>query len=474
MELRDYQADSIDRVRHSLRTHDSVILQQPTGSGKTVIAAEMIKLARARGKSCMFVCDRTALIDQTSASFDAMDIDHGVIQANHERTNFSKPVQVASIQTLARRKACYADLIIVDEAHTLYKTQVDMLAKFTSKFVGLTATPYTKGLGLHWQDLIIGATTQELIDLGYLSDFIVYAPPPPDLSGIRTVAGDFNQQQLGGRVNQVEPVGDIVRTWQKHGENNQTICFAVNIEHSKHIVGQFNRAGVSAIHIDAYDDPAERRKAIHSYRNHDVKIISCVDILTKGFDEPHTGTLIMGRPTKSIIVHLQQIGRVLRIADGKGDAIILDHGANVERHGFPTSEGLPTQLDKTARGEQITKPEVEKKPKACPSCQLVKPVGVHICPACGFKPERFNTVEAEDGKLVRLKKNHSIGQRQVFYSGLLGYANSKGYSQGWAAHAYKDKYGTWPNDLSRIVGAPTAAARNWVRHMNIRKRYSKH
>jgi DNA repair protein RadD len=473
MELRDYQAESIERVRQSLRTHDSVILQQPTGSGKTVIAGEIIKKVVEAGKTCMFVADRTTLIDQTSASFDDFGIDHGVIQRDHWRTNYHKPVQVASIQTLARRKPHHADIIIVDEAHTLYKKQVEMLSKYNSKFIGLTATPYTKGLGLHWQDLIVGATTQELIDKGYLSDFVVYAPPPVDLSGIRTVGGDYNQKQLGARVNQTEPIGDIVATWKKYGMGNQTICFGVNVEHSKHIVEQFNAAGVSALHIDAYDDPSDRRRAIMAYKNQDIKVISCVDILTKGFDEPHTGTLIMARPTKSLIVHLQQIGRVLRVAEGKGEAIILDHGANVERHGFPTDESLPVKLDVTPKGQRQETQKKEKLPKACPSCSFVKPAGVHACPKCGFEPKRVNHVEAEDGKLVKLKKNHSISQRQNFYSGLLGYAEDKGYSQGWAAHAYRDKYDTWPNDLQRVATEPTASAINWVKHMNIRKRYSK-
>ena len=470
MEDRAYQEESINNTRRALRQHDKVILQLPTGSGKTYVASEIVKKARKKRKRVSFICDRLTLIDQTSQEFYKFGIDHGVIQGDHPLTDYSKPVQLCSIQTLARRGFPPSDIVIVDEAHTMYKAQLDMLAKWNSKFIGLTATPYSKGLGLHWEHLIVGATTRQLIDAGYLSDFIVYAPPPPDLTGVGVQRGDYVQSQLASRMNQVEPVGDIVQTWFKHGENNQTICFAVNVEHSKHIVSEFNKAGVPAVHVDAYDDPSDRRRAIRDYKDQKVKLISCVDILTKGFDEPHTGTLIMGRPTRSLIVHLQQIGRVLRIAEGLGDAVILDHGANVERHGFPTDETLPVTLDRTPPSGKMKDREAERLPKHCPKCNFVKAAGQHECPMCGFKPERINTVTHEEGELVRVKgKIVPRETRQQFYSGLLGYAMNKGFSQGWAAHTYRDKYKEWPNDLQKRPMAPDADVRNYVTYMAIRR-----
>jgi DNA repair protein RadD len=471
--IRDYQKESIDRVRQSMRTNNRVILQLPTGAGKTFIASEIIHSAVAKGKTVSFVADRLNLIDQTSQSFYNFGIEHGIIQGDHWMTDYSKQVQVCSIQTLARRKfRHHSDLVIIDEAHTMYAKQLEMLDKWNSKFIGLTATPYSKGMGLHWDDLIVGATTKQLIDAGYLSDFEVYAPPPPDLSGVKTSRGDYVVTQLAERVNQSSPIGDVVSTWQRYGNNNQTICFAVNIEHSQHLVKRFNEAGVKAAHIDAYTDSAETRQVLEAYRQGAIKLVSCVDILTKGADFPMTGTLIMARPTKSLIVHIQQIGRALRIAPDKENAIILDHGANVERHGFPTDTVFPARLDTTPPKERMKDTTKERLPKACPSCSFVRPVGVHICPKCGFEPKRFNNTEHEAGELVKVK---SVGRavKQAFFSEMLGYAKLKGYSQGFAAHQYRDKFKEWPDGLERKVAEPSHIAKNWIKHQAIRRKYGR-
>jgi DNA repair protein RadD len=474
MQLRDYQEESINRTRQSLARNKRVILQLPTGAGKTVIAGSMIRSAVEKGKTVAFICDRLNLIDQTSASFHSQDIDHGVIQGDHWMTNYSKQVQVCSIQTLARRKfRHHADLVIIDEAHGMYKAILKMLATWNSHFVGLTATPYAKGMGLHWDDLIVGATTKQLIDKGYLSDFEVYAPPIPSLSGVSVSRGEYNTAQLASRLNQRKPVGDIVDTWHKYGENNQTICFAVNIEHSKHIVEQFRQSGVEAAHIDAYTDTADTRRVLKDYREGRIKLVSCVDILTKGADFPDTSTLIQGAAKKSLISHLQQVGRSLRIAPNKEKAIILDHGANVERHGFPTDASLPNRLDVTPPSGKVAERK-EPTPKACPRCQFVKEIGERLCPKCGFETQRFNTVEHEAGELVKIKGvKHTKEYQQEFFSGLLGYAKEKGFSQGWAAHSYKAKFKQWPNGLNRVVKEPDQAINNWVKHLNIKRRFNR-
>jgi superfamily II DNA or RNA helicase len=469
MTLRVYQQDTINALRERFRAGDRRIgIQLPTGAGKTHIAKAIIESAVSKGNRVVFIADRIDLIDQTSEVFDQHDIDHGVIQADHWRTNYAKPVQIASIQTLARRRWPDFHLAIVDEFHSMYKTQLHMMDKWNNlAYIGLSATPYTKGLGLYWQSLVVGATTKELITQGYLSDFVVYAPPPPDLKGIPLSGGDYNLKKLAERVNRDRPVGSVVDTWRRYGEDNPTICFGVNIEHSKHIASEFQKVGVNAVHIDAYTDKQERKNVLRKYKEGEIKLVSCVDILTKGFDAPETGTLIMARPTKSLIVHIQQIGRALRIAPNKSDAIILDHGGNVERHGFPTDETLPINLDTTRPGE---KKKAEAKPperKACPKCYTMKEPGVHACPSCGFAPQRQNKVEHEEGELVKITRA-SMADKQEWYSGFLGHAQAKGYSQGWAAHKFREKFGTWPRKLQKHPKPPSQDVQKYIKYLNIK------
>ena len=195
--------------------------------------------------------------------------------------------------------------------------------------------------------------------------------------------------------------------------------------------------------------------------------MSCVDVLTKGFDAPETNTLIMARPTKSLIVHIQQIGRALRVSEGKEDAVILDHGGNVERHGFPTDESLPVNLDRTEKGERKEQAKKEAKPKSCPKCHYVKPVGVHVCPKCGTVPKRKNEVEHEKGELVKITKA-SVADKQKWYSQLLSYAKEKGYAKGWVSHKYRAKFGVWPKGMSDTPQTVTGDVQKWITSQNIR------
>jgi DNA repair protein RadD len=467
--LRSYQKEAIDGLRKEIRNGKTRIgLLLPTGAGKTYIAKQIIDGALQKHKRIIFVADRIELIDQTSETLDAHGIDHGVMQADHWRTNYAKPVQVCSVQTLARRQWPDFDICIVDEFHSMYSAQLKMMAEQKHLiYIGLSATPYTKGLGNHWQSLVVGATTKDLIDQGYLSDFVVYAPPPPNLKGVPISGGDWSTKKLAERVDRTAPVGDVIRTWKRYGNNNRTICFAVNIEHSRHICQKFQDVGVNAVHIDAYTDKLERKNIIQKYKEGEIKILSCVDVLTKGFDDNMTNTLIMARPTKSLITHIQQIGRALRVSPEKEDAIILDHGGNVERHGFPTDESLPVTLCTKEKGEKKEQATPEKKPKSCPKCHFVKPVGVYACPKCGHEPSRVNTVEHEKGELVKITRA-SMADKQEWYSMLLGYAKNKQYAQGWASHKYREKYGVWPKGLNHIAKEPNKDVLGYITHLNIK------
>ena len=202
-ELRDYQDTAIFKLRQSLGAGKKrPVVQMPTGAGKTVVAAEIINMALAKGKKVMFCVSSLSLIDQTVERFRENGIyDVGVIQAMHELTNFYADVQVASVQTLMRRKIIQkVDLVIIDECHVQFKfyakwTQMDYWKDIP--FIGLTATPWAKSMGKLWDDLIVGTTMTDLIEQGHLSKFKVFAPSHPDLTGVKTVAGDYDIGQLG-------------------------------------------------------------------------------------------------------------------------------------------------------------------------------------------------------------------------------------------------------------------------------------
>ena len=242
MELRDYQKLTIEKLRQSLSSGKRrPVVQAPTGAGKTVIAAEIVNMARNRGKKVIFTVPFLSLINQTVDRFVQNGIfDVGVMQGQHELTDSSQPVQVCSVQTLARRKIPKADLVIVDEAHISFKLYDQWMNDpdwADVPFVGLTATPWTKGMGAEgrWDDLIVCTTTAQLIEQGTLSDFKVYAPAHPDLSGVQIQAGDYKLDQLATAMDKATLVADIVRTWMDKADNRPTVAFCVNRIHAKHI-----------------------------------------------------------------------------------------------------------------------------------------------------------------------------------------------------------------------------------------------
>ena len=224
------------------------MLQMPTGAGKTLLAAHVIRRTLDKRNRVAFVVPALSLIDQTVAAFEAEGISCvGVMQGIHERTDRDQPVQVCSIQTIARRKRPDVDLVIVDEAHQLHREIFGWMKDCPRiPFIGLSATPWARGLGKYYDNLIIASTTSELIKGGYLADFSVFAPSEPDLACVRTVAGDFHEGELAAAMDKAAITGDIVETWLRRGEGRSTFCFCVNRRHAQHVAERFLEAGVAA------------------------------------------------------------------------------------------------------------------------------------------------------------------------------------------------------------------------------------
>ncbi len=315
------------------------ILALPTGAGKTRIAAEITLGARAKRNKAIFTVPRISLIEQTIAAFEREGIDHiGVIQGQHFRTDPSAPVQIASARTLARREIPDVEIVIIDECHLQFQSISKWIADpewSDVVFVGLTATPWSKGLGKHYDDLLKPVSIQELIDGGFLSPFRVFAPPEPNLDGVRTTAGDFNEGDLSTACDKNEIVADIVKTWFEKGECRSTLCYGVDRKHAQHLQERFIEAGVHTEYIDCDTPMFEREEIFDRFRTSETKLICNVATLDTGIDLD-VRCIIDARPTKSRIRFVQTIGRGLRAAECKDHCVILDHAGNTKRLGLVT------------------------------------------------------------------------------------------------------------------------------------------
>ena len=338
--LRPQQAGLLAMLDQEIAAgHKRLIAQAPTGFGKTVVAAALARKMQTQGRRVIFTVPALSLIDQTVERFYAEGVcDVGVIQADHAFTNYARPIQIASVQTLVRRKIPPADLVLIDEVHRWFDFYDEWLsdpAWADVPFVGLSATPWTRGLGRRFDRLIVAATTQELIDTGHLSKFRVFAPASPDLTDVRTIAGDYREDDLAAAVDKPSLVADVVDTWIDRGENRPTFCFAVDRAHAKNLQAKFQAAGISTGYIDAYTPAPNRKEIARQFHAGEIRVVCNVGCLTTGIDWD-VRCIILARPTKSEILFVQMIGRGLRVASTKADCLILDHSDNHLRLGFVT------------------------------------------------------------------------------------------------------------------------------------------
>lgn len=483
--LRPLQEYVVKKTRDALRQHRRLVIQCATGFGKTILATYFFQQAEQRGKRCLFCCDRRTLVDQTSKVFDKYGLNHGIVMADDPRYFPDAPVQIGSVQTLARRKPMEFDFIIIDECHTFFKAHQKLIDNNSTAFViGLSATPFTKGLGRYFDTHIEPVTVRQMIDDGYLSDFEVYGPVGIDLAGVRTVAGEFHAGDLEDAADKPKLTGDIVLHWRKLASDRKTIVFCSSVAHSRHMKNEFERNRIKAAHIDGYMPDDEKNGAISAFRFGAVQVLCSVEIAIKGFDVPDVSCVVWATATKSAMKWIQGCGRGLRTFDGKTECVILDHGSNCARLGFP-DEYQFSELDDGTRADRDKQKEKEKKeqlPKACVSCDFLKPGGVRKCPRCGFVPEHVDAVEVEVGTLEKLdRKKTGMNEKQATLAALNGYAYSKGFRRsskglfGWAIHTYTEMFGCQPSSRMRwdAVGPMTEDAQKFIRHKNIKYAKSK-
>jgi DNA repair protein RadD len=392
------------------------------------------------------------------------------------------PVQVCSIQTLharairgARIELPPADVIFIDECHRIRaRTYRQLLERYpTAIIVGLTATPVRgdgRGLGAAFDILVEGAPIAELIAEEYLVGTRFYAPARPDLKGIKVRLGDYVESQLAERMDKPKLVGDIVEHWLRLGENRRTVVFATGVAHSIHIRDEFRRAGIRAEHIDGTTPVEERDRILAQLAVGEIDIVCNCAVLCEGWDRPEVSCLILARPTKSLGLYLQMVGRVLRIFPGKTDALILDHSGAVFEHGFPEDQIEWTlEEDRKARNKAHARRGQYHAPQltTCPKCSAVRMEG-KPCPACGWRPAaKPESVEVADGELGLLGRDGNVTapyQDKVrFQRQLIWIAQEKGHSRHWVSHTYRAKFGVWPKTAAVDPQPPDPAVRAFVR-----------
>lgn len=484
--LRPRQAKAIEDIRQAVKEgHKRIVLQAPTGMGKTLTAAHMIASALDKSRRPMFIAPAISLINQTVKAFENEGIrDIGVIQAQHPRTNLYARVQIASVQTLVRRGMPMVDFVIQDECHVQYLKMQEMLDSDDWKdkiVIGLSATPWAKGMGLRWSKLIVAATTKQLIEEGWLTPVQGYGPGKayrPDMSKVKTVAGDFDEAGSARVMGEQRIVGNAVREWLEKGNNEPSFMFAVNRAHAQALQEEFLKAGVPCGYIDGNCDPDERREIFGKYRSGEYKILSSVGVLTTGIDED-VRCLVDCAPTKSEITLVQRWGRGVRTAEGKSHLIGLDLAGNNERLGMFT-DIHHDHLDSRQpgdKGEAYEKDEKPAKPMLCKGCNALMAAGSKVCPACKLENKPTNHIEHANGELVEFgltapkakKVEIPPSEKARWYAELKGYAEQSRRSESWVLANYRDKFNEWPHKKTDVIPLlPSDDVLGWLKHRRIK------
>lgn len=468
--LRPYQLDAVEKLRAGIRAGlRRQILVAPTAFGKTECAAHIIQQSQEKGATAWFIVDRVSLIDQTSDRFGSYGIDHGIIQADHPLTDPRKPVQVASAQTLARRRIDrLPDLIVVDEAHAQYKSTLDLIARAErAKVIGLTATPFTAGMAEHWDGLVNGATVNQLLAMKFLTPLKIKACVAPDMQDApKKFNGEYEEEEAGSRG--IRIIGNVVETWVEQtakffGGPVKTIVFSPSVKHGAELCRQFAAAGYNfqqISYLDADDD--ERRAKIAEFRKSDSAIhglVSCA-VLTKGFDVPDVMCGISCRPyRKSFSSHIQEMGRVMRISPGKEFGLWLDHSGNsiafADDAAWLFEYGVDSLSDAQKRDSVAREPsEQTKRKRFCGGCGVQMEPGHDICQSCGWERPQHGEIEIVQGELIDLEistkeafeprhglRAECLKNPRSIWNAALAYCNAN--SRGGPEGARKWAYGIW-------------------------------
>lgn len=488
MELYDYQQQAIEDLRDGFRAgHVRQQLYGPTGCGKSIIALALVKAAVGRGTRVAFLTERVALSEQFSRHLDSIDIDHGILQGDHWRYRPHEPVQVCSQQTLESRGWPDVGLIIVDENHICRRRVTDWITSSNIPTVGLSATPFTKGLGSVFTNVVSPITTNQLIEQKRLAPMKVYAGVEADLRGAKKTAGEWQAADITTRS--VPIIGNITAEWVKHAwkyanENGcsprqfKTFLFSPTVDYGEMLVEEFGKLGYRWAQISYRDANHERREKLLAELNDmssDLCGIISVDALGRGTDVPNLRCVDMCRPfRKSFASHIQFLGRGLRSAPGKDFCTVLCHSGNMVRfiddmnylfeHGVDSLDD--GRLQDGVRKEKTAK---EKKDILC-SCGAVLMPYDKVCPSCGKERKRRpSVVDQVPGELrelslaTRRNKETTASDKERWFAAFKTNGMLHGYKPGYAAACYRERFGVWPNALGDVAPGPIfPEAQGWL------------
>lgn len=473
---RDFQNTAHAKLRDGFKVgHKNQMLMAATGAGKTYLGLRIAHEALVKGKRALFLCDRTTLINQTSAVADSYGLSaHGIVQANHWRRNKDMPFQIASVQTLARRDFWPgADVIIVDEAHTQHKTWTEYIMQTKAAVIGLSATPFSPGLGKLFTNLVNATTMNDLTVAGVLVPMRVFSCTRANMEGAATAGGEWTDSAAEERGTAI--IGDVVSEWIKLSPERKTIVFGATIKHCEELCRQFVNAGVMAAIFTSETTPAEREVLLKEYKKPDssLRVLISVEALAKGFDVPDVGCVVDCRPLrKSLSTAIQMWGRGLRSSPdtGKVDCHLHDHTGNILRFLSDYTDIFFNGLDALDMGEKLDKAirrDDDKEPKGCPACGY-KPFAKR-CMSCGHEVQSPSLVEHEPGEMreVMMGKKKLADDRRHLWEQCCSYARAHSAPEkqaGRAWHLYQKMIGTAPPKTWRFDDTPNAVITRNVRN----------
>jgi DNA repair protein RadD len=416
--LRDYQHELIDETVEALRHHRSVLLQAPTGAGKTEMAVEIAH--KHRDGIVWFVCHRHEIVAQTSGALKRAGVDaHGVVAPRHPEDATIR-MQVCSIGALRHRYKRYPapDLIVLDECHhAAASSWAKLIKRFPdAKLLGLTATPERldgRGLGDWFEHMIVGPGTSALIDQGYLSKFKYFAPSIPDMRGVRVKGEEYDPRDLEKATDTI--VGDVIDHFkEKLAPNARALAFCVSVDAARELAARFRKAGIPAKCVDWKTPPAKRDQAVRDLASGKIRVLTNKEVFTEGFDLPAIDAVLLLRPTKSFALYRQMIGRCLRIAQGKSYTTILDHAGLIADHPFPDNDGEWSLGGRRSGIAQSSSYPRGLEIRRCPECFAVNKWSAK-CPECGYVYQiKDRNVEEIYGELRELTQGAEYESQRRF------------------------------------------------------------
>lgn len=456
LELRPLQLATLDKLRESMRAgHRSILLYGPTGFGKTELAIALMNAALEKGSRSAMILDRVVLCNQTSERLQKYNIPHGVLQSGHWRYQPHREIQICSAQTLEKRGSVPGtNLVIIDECHAQRQQTTEFIKSHPQiRCIGLSASPFTKGLGKTYTDVVSATTTEQLVNEGWLAPLRVFVAKQIDMTGAKKVAGEWAQNEATERG--VKITGDVVAEWIKktheiYGGPRKTIVFCSGVAHGADLSKKFAEAGYNFVSISYKDDDDFKREAIEDFARPDTEIhgLIATDILTKGFDCSDVEIGISARPfSKSFSSHVQQLGRVMRPHPGKAFAVWLDHSGNYLRFRDQWESLYSDGVSVLDDGAEKAKPEPsdqDKETAKCPVCGGLWPGKSDVCLHCGHTRVRRNDVIENAGEMIELagekKEKYSSEYKEAWYHGMIAILRSRGKNENRAYHLYREKF----------------------------------